>query len=71
MAKRNWTESQKKEQAQKIHDWQPWKNSTGPRSLNGKATSSRNAFKNSLLERCKKLHRSVIELKRNIAHKKP
>ncbi|GAB4232432.1 MAG: hypothetical protein Kow00121_60530 [Elainellaceae cyanobacterium] len=31
-----------------IHDWKPWEKSTGPRTLMGKAISSRNALKTGL-----------------------
>ena len=65
MAKRNWTENQRKLQSEKIRKWKPWESSTGPRSQIGKNICSRNAFKNSLLQRVKELHKSVIQLKRN------
>ena len=65
MAKRIWTEEQRKRQAEKIHEWQPWTNSTGPRSQNGKVICSRNAFKNSLSQRVKEPHKGVVQLKRN------
>ena len=45
MAARNWTPEQRKRQADKIHAWSPWTQSTGPRSPEGKATASRNAWK--------------------------
>lgn len=45
MAARQWTQEQRKEQSKKIRQWQPWKSSTGPKTLNGRAKSSRNAFK--------------------------
>ena len=28
-----------------IHNWQPWQHSTGAKTIEGKATSSQNAFK--------------------------
>jgi hypothetical protein len=28
-----------------IHKWKPWENSTGPRTVEGKAKVSRNAYK--------------------------
>ena len=32
-------------QSELIQNWQPWTNSTGPRTAEGKAKSSQNAFK--------------------------
>ena len=45
MAARNWTPAQRARQAEKIGAWSPWKNSTGPRTPEGKASSARNAWK--------------------------
>ena len=45
MAARNWTPEQRAKQAAIIHGWQPWKHSTGARTPDGKARSSRNAFR--------------------------
>lgn len=45
MAARNWTPEQRARQAAIIHGWQPWKHSTGARTPDGKARSSRNAFR--------------------------
>ena len=45
MAARNWTPEQRKQQAEKIRNWCPWEKSTGPRTDEGKAASSRNAWK--------------------------
>lgn len=40
-----WTPERRAQQAQAIHKWRPWERSTGPRSAEGKATASLNAFK--------------------------
>ena len=40
-----WTDERRARQASLIHQWQPWRNSTGPRTAQGKAISSRNAYK--------------------------
>ena len=40
-----WTPSRRKAQAERIHQWQPWAQSTGPKTAAGKATASRNADK--------------------------
>lgn len=45
MAARQWTLEQRKQQSLKIRQWQPWKQSTGAKTNEGKETSSRNAFK--------------------------
>ena len=39
-----WTHERRARQAALIRQWKPWQNSTGPRSLEGKATSSHNAW---------------------------
>lgn len=43
MAARKWTDEQKAKQAALIHNWQPWNNSTGAKTPEGKAISSMNA----------------------------
>lgn len=45
MAARRWTMEQRKQQSEKIRQWQPWINATGARTAEGKARSCRNAFK--------------------------
>ena len=45
MAARQWTLEQRQQQAKKIRQWQPWTQSTGARTQEGKAVSSQNAFK--------------------------
>lgn len=40
-----WTAERRERQAQLIRTWRPWEKSTGPRTHQGKATSSRNADK--------------------------
>lgn len=43
--KNGWTEERRQRQAQLIKTWQPWSQSTGPRTDNGKHISCRNAYK--------------------------
>lgn len=50
MAARHWTQEQRARQAQLIHRWQPWRQSTGARTTEGKAASSQNAVRYSLRE---------------------
>ena len=40
-----WTPERRKQQAERIRTWRPWASSTGPRSAEGKAKASRNAWK--------------------------
>lgn len=44
MAARTWTKEQRESQRQKIQQWKPWQSSTGPKSAEGKAASSKNAL---------------------------
>lgn len=45
MAARKWTKLQREIQGRAIRRWKSWQSSTGPRSPQGKAISSRNSFK--------------------------
>ena len=40
-----WTPERRARQAELIRQWQPWKQSTGPRSQEGEAAAARNAWK--------------------------
>jgi hypothetical protein len=40
-----WTAERRAQQAAAIQRWKPWEKSTGPRTAEGKAIVSRNAFK--------------------------
>ena len=44
MPGRHWTREQRAQQSQLIHTWKPWKKA-GVKTAEGKAISSRNAFK--------------------------
>jgi len=55
MAARKWTVEQRKQQSLKIREWKPWLNSTGARTIDGKARASRNAFKGGVMESIKQL----------------
>ena len=48
MAARNWTEEQRRTQSIKIFYWKPWATSTGPRTIDGLAKSSKNSRKHGL-----------------------
>ena len=42
---RGWTPERRLQQSLKIQQWRPWDDSTGPRTSEGKAAASRNAYK--------------------------
>ena len=46
--KHGWTPERRKKQSQLIQNWKPWKNSTGPRTVQGRAISSMNALKHGM-----------------------
>jgi hypothetical protein len=41
----NWTPERRARQAEQIRIWKPWERATGPRTVDGKAIASRNAYK--------------------------
>jgi len=63
-----WTPERRARQAELIRTWQPWKQSTGPRSAEGKARAARNGDKGGMWkeerEALRELKRSVNELLR-------
>ncbi len=42
---RDWTQEERQWQSQLIHNWKPWKKSTGAKSPDGKAVCKMNAYK--------------------------
>lgn len=56
-----WTPERKAQQAELIHKWKPWKRSTGPRTPEGKAVVSRNAYKGGEREMLRELARLLRE----------
>ena len=40
-----WTSKRRERQAELIHRWKPWQQSTGPKTSEGKARAARNADK--------------------------
>ena len=65
MAARQWTLEQRKQQALKIRQWQPWQHSTGAITIEGKAKVSRNAFKGGFRQRFKDINQ-LLRDQRNI-----
>ncbi len=39
-----WTPERRKRQSEAVRTWEPWRKSTGPKTPEGKAVVSRNAF---------------------------
>ena len=52
---RHWTTEERLKQSQLIQSWQPWNKSTGARTPEGKAVSSRNAHKGGIRSICKEM----------------
>ena len=46
--KHGWTPERQKKQSELIQKWKPWKKSTGPRTAQGRKTSSMNALKHGM-----------------------
>ena len=63
MAVRKWTVEQRKQQSLKIRQWQPWQNSTGAKTVEGKAKASRNAFKGGFRLQLKSINKLLREAK--------
>jgi len=59
-----WTPERRAKQAQAIQRWKPWERSTGPVSEEGKAISSRNAFKGGHMQRFREMARELNKLLR-------
>lgn len=56
-----WTLERRARQAELIRTWRPWVNSTGPRTDEGKARTSRNGFKGGMRASLRELSRSLNE----------
>jgi hypothetical protein len=67
--KNGWTQERRQRQAEKIKQWQPWKQSTGPKTKKGKQTSSRNALKypnNQIMQQEMMLIKAMLQEQRNL-----
>jgi hypothetical protein len=60
-----WTPERRARQAALIRNWRPWEQSTGPRSAEGKARTSRNGFKGGNREQLRELARELNEALRD------
>ena len=59
-----WTSERKARQAAAIRRWQPWKQSTGPKTEAGKARVARNGFKGGVRPLLRELGRALREQQR-------
>ena len=55
----SWTPERRVRQAALIRTWQPWQQATGPRTADGKATASMNAYKGGHWLKLRELSRLV------------
>lgn len=62
----SWTPERRKRQAQRIQQWQPWTQSTGPKSVEGKAAVARNAWKGGKRTLLRELAKEVREELREV-----
>jgi hypothetical protein len=60
---RHWTVEERSKQSQLIQSWQPWNKSTGARTPEGKAVSSRNAHKGGIRSICKEMNTLLRDYK--------
>ncbi len=60
-----WTDERKARQAKAIKRWRPWEHSTGPRTAEGKARVSRNAYRGGARPTLRALARQLNELMRD------
>ena len=60
-----WTQERRAQQSLKIRQWQPWTKSTGARTPEGKAASSRNAHRGGLRQQLRELSKSVNDMLRD------
>ena len=64
---RHWTPEERLKQAELIRKWQPWKYSTGAKTLEGKARSSQNAYKHGMSKLQKEIKQILREQKKAIS----
>ena len=59
MAARKWSPEQRQQQAEAIHGWKPWEQSTGPRTEAGKTVSRGNAHAGAMRPQLRALSRAI------------
>ena len=57
-----WTPERRARQAERIRAWRPWERSTGPRTAEGKARASLNAYRGAKRSETRALMRALSEL---------
>ena len=58
-----WTPERKAKQSELIQSWKPWEKSTGAKTIEGKAISSRNAYKGGSLSLMKVIASALRDYK--------
>ena len=61
---RHWTPEERLRQAELIRNWQPWKQSTGAKTPQGKGRSSQNAYKHGMSKLQKEIKQILREQKK-------
>ena len=64
-----WTLERRAPQAELIRQWKPWEQSTGPRTPEGKAKVSQNAYKGGVRPMLRELARAPNEQRRAMLEK--
>lgn len=64
MSSNGWTPERKAKQAELIRQWQPWTKATGAKTAEGKARSSRNAYKGGHRQKLREAMRQLNTLLR-------
>lgn len=59
-----WTPERRARQAVLIRNWRPWERSTGPRTNEGKAKASRNAYKGGQREKLREITNALNRILR-------
>jgi hypothetical protein len=60
----SWTNERRQQQSQRIRACRPWEKSTGPRSTEGRAISSRNAYVGSFKQEKRRIARLINQISR-------
>ena len=60
---RHWTAEERARQSEIIQSWKPWDKSTGARTPEGKAVSSRNAHKGGVRSICREMNTLLRDYK--------
>jgi len=63
-----WTPERRARQAKLIRQWKPWKHSTGPKTAEGKASSSQNAYKGGFWPLMRQMGRELRAQRRCVAN---